>query len=125
MMTERQTVLVVEDDPLIREIMHDVLEDEGFHALCAETTQDAIDTMEQDQGDGITAVFADIDLGDHGGGYEVARCARRIKPTVKIIYTSGGAREDFAKERVNDAIFVQKPYLPSQVCRLLKKQLAN
>jgi len=124
-MSKKQTVLVVEDDPLIREIMHDVLEDEGFRALCAETTQGAIETMEHDNGDGITAVFADIDLGDHGGGYEVARCARRIKPDIRIIYTSGGAREDFAKERVADAIFVQKPYLPSQVCRLLKSELAR
>jgi CheY-like chemotaxis protein len=124
-MNERQTVLVVEDDPLIREMMHDVLEDEGFHAICADSTQDAIHTIGIDDGDGIAAVFADIDLGDHGGGYEVARYARRIKPDIKIIYTSGGARGDFSKERVDGAQFVQKPYLPSAVCTLLKEKLAG
>jgi CheY-like chemotaxis protein len=124
-MSERQTVLVVEDDPLIREIMHDVLEDEGFHALCADSTRDAIATMEHEDGDDISAIFADIDLGDPGGGYEVARCARRIKPDIKIIYTSGGAREDFVRERVANAVFVAKPYHPSQVCHLLKRQLAG
>jgi CheY-like chemotaxis protein len=121
-MTDKQTVLVVEDDPLIREIMHDVLEDEGFHALCADCTQEAIETIQHDHGDGITAIFADIDLGDRGGGYEVARCARSVKPDIKIIYTSGGAREDFMKERVEGAIFVQKPYVPSQVCQLLRQK---
>ncbi len=124
-MIEKQTVLVVEDDPLIREIMHDVLEDEGFCAICADSTAEAIQTMQYDRGDGITAVFADIDLGDRGGGYEVARCARLIKPDIKIIYTSGGAREDFMEERVEGAIFVQKPYSPSQVCQLLKRKLAS
>jgi CheY-like chemotaxis protein len=124
-MNDRQTVLIVEDDPLIREVMHDVLEDEGFQALCADSTQDAIQTMEHDNGDDISAIFADIDLGDRGGGYEVARRARLIKPDIKIIYTSGGAREDFARERVEDAVFVQKPYLPSQVCMLLRSKLAG
>jgi CheY-like chemotaxis protein len=121
-MTEKQTVLVVEDDPLIREIMLDVLEDEGFNALCAEGTNEAIAKIEHNHGDEISAIFADIDLGDRGGGYEVARCARLVKPGIRIIYTSGGAREDFMKERVEGAIFVQKPYVPSQVCTLLRQK---
>ena len=124
-MNEKQTVLIVEDDPIIREMMHDVLEDEGFRALCADSTREAIKTMSIDHGDGIAAVFADIDLGDHGGGYEVARYARRVKPDIKIIYTSGGARADFIKERVEGAQFVQKPYLPSAICTLLKEKLAS
>ena len=124
-MLGRQTVLVVEDDPCIREIMHEVLEDEGFNTLCAETTQEAIQTIGRDDGGDITALFADIDLGDRGGGYTVARFARQVKPGIKIIYTSGGAREDFTKERVSDAEFVQKPYSPNQVCELLKRKLAS
>ena len=124
-MNEQRTVLVVEDDPIIREMMLDVLADEGFTTLCAETTQEAIQTISRNEGDDITALFADIDLGDHGGGYEVARHARRVKPDIKIIYTSGGAREDFSRERVEGADFVQKPYSPNQVCMLLKSKLAG
>jgi len=124
-MSDRIKVLIVEDDALIREVMHDVLEDEGFEALCAENTQRAIDTIERDNGDGITAIFADIDLGDKGGGYEVARRARRVKPDIKIIYTSGGAREDFTRERVEGAVFVQKPYQPTQICSLLRSKIAS
>ncbi len=120
-MQQRRTVLVVEDDPIIREIMHDVLEDEGFHAICAETTQEAIQTMGDNEGDNITALFADIDLGDRGGGYDVARFARQVKPGIRVIYTSGGAREDFSKERVENAEFVQKPYSPDRVCQMLKR----
>ena len=124
-MNERLKILVVEDDPLIREVMHDVLEDEGFEAVCAESTDGAIATLEQNQGGEIIALFADIDLGDRGGGYEVARHARRVKPDIKVIYTSGGAREDFASQRVEDATFVQKPYLPTQVCSLLRNKIAG
>ena len=123
-MTERPTVLLVEDDPIIREMMHEVLEDEGFHTVCAECTRDAIETMGPD-GDGFSVVFADIDLGDQGGGYEVARYARQVKPGIRIIYTSGGAREDFSRERVERSEFVQKPYLPNHVCRLLKSHTAG
>ncbi len=124
-MNKQQTVLVVEDNPLIRDVMHDVLEDEGFRALCAESAQAAIQTIGQAEGDAIAAVFADIDLGDRGGGYDVARYARKLKPDIKIIYTSGGARDDFAAQRVADAEFVQKPYLPSEICTLLRNKLAG
>ena len=40
-----------------------------------------------------------------------------------VVYTSGGGQPTYAKERVEDSVFVQKPYLPSQICELLKRRL--
>jgi CheY-like chemotaxis protein len=122
-MCPRPTVLVVEDDPIIREIMQTILEDEGFRAVSAECVSDAIATLAQE--DAVDVLFADIDLGDHGGGYEVARHARRRRPDMKVVYTSGGARDDFQHQRVENARFVPKPYLPTDVCVLLKRELAT
>jgi CheY-like chemotaxis protein len=122
-MCSRPTVLVVEDEPIIREIMHAILEEEGFHAVSAECVSDAIETLSHE--DVVDIVFADIDLGDRGGGYEVARQARRQRPGVKIVYTSGGAREDFQHQRVENARFVPKPYVPTDVCVMLRRELAN
>jgi CheY-like chemotaxis protein len=122
-MTTRPTVLVVEDDALIREVMQAVLQDEGFDAVSAEDVQQAVAALENTKQ--VDLVFADIDLGDRGGGYEVARCARRRRPDVKIVYTSGGAREDLQHERVEGASFVPKPYLPTAVCAMLKKALSR
>jgi CheY-like chemotaxis protein len=122
-MITRPTVLVVEDDALIREVMQAVLQDEGFDAVSAEDVQQAVAALESTKQ--VDLVFADIDLGDRGGGYEVARCARRSRPDVKIVYTSGGAREDLQHERVEDAAFVPKPYVPTAVCAMLKQALSR
>ena len=122
-MTARPKILVVEDDPLIREVMQTVLQDEGFDAHSAEDVQEAVKALESETP--VDLVFADIDLGDRGGGYEVARCARRRRPDVKIVYTSGGAREDFQQQRVDGASFVPKPYVPTLVCAMLKQSLAG
>ena len=82
------SVLVVEDDPMIREILCESLSGE-FHVLDADT----------------------------------AAHARETRPDLFVVYTSGGARDDFQQERVPGSLFLPKPYLPSQVCHLLRATL--
>ena len=114
-------VLVVEDDPMIREIICESLTDAHFHVLDADTTAHARDVL--DSGAEIDAAFVDVDLGDREGGYAVARHARETRPNLLVVYTSGGARDDFEQERVPGSLFLPKPYLPSQVARLLRAAL--
>ncbi len=111
-------VLVVEDDELIREIVCDVLEDPAFDVLSVSSTQSAIQALDSDKD--IVAAFLDIDLGDRGGGYVVARHARLRHPDLRVIYTSGGGRADHEAERVTNSIFVPKPYAPSRVLAMIQ-----
>ncbi len=117
----KQAVLVVEDDPLIREVMCEILEDANFQVLGQDSTAGAVEVL--DSGAAIDAAFVDIDLGDRGGGFEVAKHARERRPDLVVVYTSGGGQPTYAQERVEDSVFVQKPYLPSQICELLKRRL--
>jgi DNA-binding LytR/AlgR family response regulator len=96
-------ILVAEDDELIRAIM------------CASTAEALALVNRHSE---FCAAFIDIDLGDRGGGYEVARKVHETLPGVKIVYTSGGPQGDFEHERVQDALFVPKPYTPDRVCAL-------
>lgn len=114
-------VLVVEDDPMIREIVCEVLSEAEFKVLGADNTAHACEVL--DTPADIAAAFVDVDLGDKEGGYAVARRARETRPDLVVVYTSGGAREDFEKKRVPDSLFVPKPYLPSQVAHLLRATL--
>jgi DNA-binding NtrC family response regulator len=111
-------VLVVEDDELIREIVCDVLDDPEFDVLSVSSTLSAIQAL--DSGADIVAAFVDVDLGDRGGGYVVARHARLTHPGLRVIYTSGGGRADHEAERVDDSIFLQKPYAPSRVLAMIQ-----
>jgi CheY-like chemotaxis protein len=115
------TILVAEDDELIRAIICEVLGDYGFRTAEAATTAGALRLI--DERDDLQAAFIDIDLGDRGGGYLVARRVRERRPGMKIVYTSGGPHSDFERERVDDAEFVSKPYRPDNVCNLIARRL--
>jgi two-component system, response regulator PdtaR len=110
-------VLVAEDDELIRAVMCELLSDHGFVPAPAASTAEALRLV--DERPDLAAAFIDIDLADHGGGYLVARRARERMPEMKIVYTSGAPQAELARERVDDADFVPKPYRPDRVCSLI------
>jgi CheY-like chemotaxis protein len=116
------TILVAEDDELIRAIICEVLADHGFRTAEASSTAGALRLV--DERDDLSAAFIDIDLGDRGGGYLVARRVRERRPEMKIVYTSGGPHGDFERERVEGAEFVPKPYRPDSVCNLIARRLS-
>lgn len=121
-MDERPTVLVVEDEPFIREIISDFLEETGFQVRCAASTQAAIEEL--DRFGPVDAALVDIDLEQKGGGFIVARHAHSCRPDMLIIYTSGGAQARLAQEQVAGSLFVPKPYMPSSLCALLRDKVA-
>lgn len=120
-MSQKPTILVAEDEELIRAIMCEVMADHGFDAAEAASTSEALRVVEER--DDLTAAFIDIDLGDRGGGYLVARRMHELRPGVKIVYTSGGARADYEHERVEGAVFVPKPYMPEWVCNMIAERI--
>lgn len=120
-MTDERVILVAEDDELIRAIMCEVMLDHGFTPAPAASTPEALAVVEERSD--LCAAFIDIDLGDRGGGFHVARRMHDLRPGVKILYTSGGARADYERERVDGATFVAKPYLPDRVCDLIAERL--
>lgn len=119
MQPERKpTVLVVEDEPMIREIVRDVLTDAAFEVICASSAEAAMAALQASSE--IDVAFLDLDLAARGDGYRVAREVRRTHGETLVVYTSGGAQENFQDERVNGSLFVQKPYRPSQIVDLFK-----
>lgn len=122
-MNERPTVLVVEDEPFIREIIVDFLSETGFEVRCAETTQGAIDEL--DRSGPVDAALVDIDLEQKGGGFIVARHAHARRPEMLIVYTSGGAQAGLKDELVAGSLFVPKPYMPGRLCALLRDRVPS
>jgi CheY-like chemotaxis protein len=84
------TVLVVEDDAQIREIVKDELEDAGYSVVVAAhaAAADAILEARLD----IHLVFTDIDMPGSMDGLKLAACVRDRWPPVHIIITTGKAR---------------------------------
>lgn len=108
-------ILVVEDEVLIRLMAIDVVEDAGCIACAACDAADAIRCLEAR--DDIAVMFTDIDMPGMNG-LALAALVRARWPGIAIVVTSGEVEPE-AQDLPDGGIFVPKPYVPSDVCRLL------
>jgi DNA-binding response OmpR family regulator len=107
------TVLVVEDDPLVQELIEEALSEGGFKAVMTASGEEAVAFL---KGDTVfRAVITDINLADRLDGWEVARAAREAHPTMPIIYMTGTHGEEWTSRGVPSSILLNKPFAPAQI----------
>jgi PAS domain S-box-containing protein len=115
-----ETLLVIEDEELLRVLLRTALRSAGYTVLTAVDGQEAIDLFGQHQGD-IQLVLSDIGL-PKLSGYDVFRKMKRTKPNLRFILASGSIepqmKSEFSKEGVTD--FVQKPYSVYEVLQAVR-----
>jgi len=111
------SVLIVEDEFLIRSLVADCLSESGFAVLEAESGDEALDYLQS--GAEVDVLFTDIDLPGSIDGAKLAERARQIYPELPVVYASAGARADDIRPLLPRARFMPKPYDPAQVCTLL------
>ena len=114
------SVLVVEDECLIRLNAVDALEDAGFLVYAAECPDAAIRILEEHED--IRLVFTDINMPGSMDGLELARHVSDRWPDVKLVVTSGGARKS-EMDMPAGGIFIAKPYSLSRIVAQLRSLL--
>src|ERR1700723_2967256 len=112
------TVLIVEDEFLVRMDAVDMIRSLGFEVVEVENADDAIRVLE-DRPD-ITVVFTDIQMPGSMDGLKLAAAIRGRWPPLKIVATSGyvDVHEPHLPE---GARFLPKPYSPDQILRTLRQ----
>lgn len=105
--TNGPTILVVEDEALIRMISADILTEAGFHVLEAQNADEAIAIMEA--ADHVELVFTDIRMPGRMDGLELAAFVHAHWPDVRLLVTSGHVVLS-SKEIPDGGRFVSKPY---------------
>lgn len=108
-----ESILVVEDEPALRELVCGILSNYGYRAIPARSGIEAIKLWEQYQ-QKFDLLLTDIIMPEGLTGRELAQKLKSEKPNLKIIYTSGytieGGLKDFA---IRDGyLFLSKPYHP-------------
>lgn len=117
-----ETVLVVEDDPDLREVTLQRLEGLGYVALEAEDAKSAIRILEGEPG--IELVFSDVVLGRGMSGYQLGLWVRANKPDQKVLLTTGYASDASGGEKIAKVFPVlRKPYSRLQLALALKAAL--
>jgi CheY-like chemotaxis protein len=119
---EPTTVLVVEDEPTVRELAESIVADSGYRTLSAANAREAIALLEQNEP--IELLFTDINLPDGPDaidGLELARQAVELRPRLGVIYTTGGGRTDgMIALFVDGGIFLAKPYRSDQLIQAIE-----
>jgi two-component system, response regulator PdtaR len=110
-------VLVVEDEPLVRALAVDVLEEAGFDVLEAATADYALVVLEKRED--ICVLLTDVDMPGHLNGFQLARIVQDHFHRVRVVIVSGKARPA-AGDISPDAIFIPKPYKLSEIVRMVE-----
>ncbi len=105
-----ETVLLVEDEPAILDIVQLMLEAQGYRVLAAGTPDEAI-RMAWEHGDSINLLITDVVM-PRMNGRELARSLMSICPDIKCLFMSGYTANAIAHHGVldKDAHFIQKPF---------------
>jgi len=118
-----ETILLVEDEPVLRELARVILKDYQYQVLEAGTGAEAIRMWEQHHGK-IDLLLTDMVMPEGMSGRELAEQLRSRKPELKVIYTSGYSEDVMGNETgVRDAMFLQKPYPPPLLAKTVRECL--
>jgi CheY-like chemotaxis protein len=117
----RPTVLVVEDEGLVRLDAAETLRDAGFAVLEAANAYDALAVVIG--GEKVDLLFTDINMPGPIDGLELAKRVNRLKPRIHLLLTSGKATP--ARGQIPDSgAFIPKPYSAEAVTRVVSAMLA-
>jgi PAS domain S-box-containing protein len=103
-----ETVLVVEDDDVLRDFSGAALVELGYGVLCAKSGPGALKMLREQS---VDLLFTDVVLPDGMNGRQLAEEARRWRPDLKVLYTTGYTRNAIVHQgRLDpDIEFIGKP----------------
>jgi len=116
-----ETILVVEDELVLREMACTILQDCGYRIMEAGTGREALQIWDRRRQD-IDLVLTDMVMPEGMSGMELAHQLHATKPTVKIILASGYSMDDLDTNFLRDgyAAFLQKPYTYTALAKAVR-----
>ena len=109
-------ILVVEDDPLIREFVVDTLRERGYDVIHTGSGEEALTWCKRQAAD---VLFTDIRLPGPVDGWQVAERCRQQNPELPVIYATGFS--PVSARPVPGSLSLRKPYHPDEVLRAVKE----
>ena len=113
----RATALVVEDDPMQREMICLLLEESDMDVIECESAE-AAELVLEEAGASLVLMMTDVQLAGLKNGVELAYVAKKFNPDMDVIVTSGNP---LRQELPDGARFWAKPWAPLDVIREAEK----
>ncbi|GJE74759.1 response regulator [Methylorubrum suomiense] len=116
-MSDKRTVLVVEDEEMLLSAVSMEFEDAGYDVLCAGTAEQAYDLLRARPR--VDLLFTDIRLPGQLDGWDLAERARALQPDLPVIYVTGYSNEQ--PRQVAESVLVMKPYRMSAIIDVARR----
>ena len=120
-----ETVLVVEDEEIVRELVCQVLTEHGYDVLCAPNGIEAMRMSAEHQGR-ISLLITDVVM-PQMGGLELSRRLTALRTDLKVLYVSGYSEDDMNEQGVlsADMEFLEKPFTPQAITAKVREILTG
>jgi len=118
-----ETILVVEDEAMVRDLTLEVLKESGYSVISAERPDDALRICAQNQAP-IDLLLTDVVMPGMSG-LELAERLKPERPKMKVLYVSGYTADAVARRGMSDpkTAFLQKPFAPGALVRKVREVL--
>ncbi len=118
-----ETILLVEDEAVLRSMMRGILTTRGYKVMEAANGVEALAVSEKYQ-EPIHLLLSDVVM-PHMSGRELARRICSFRPDIKVLYVSGYTDEAIVSTGLLEpnAAFLQKPFTPADLARKVRKVL--
>jgi FixJ family two-component response regulator len=119
------TVLVVDDDESIVNLVSGILDGAGFRVLKAKHSDEALDISAVYK-DEIDLLVTDVKMDPFMTGFQLAQCLRLMRVEIKVLYISGYVEDEMVRWEVENSVagFLQKPFSSQVLLEKVREQLA-
>lgn len=119
-----ETILLAEDEPMVRNLTARVLREQGYHLLEAATGLDALTLAAEFGQNRIDLLLTDVVM-PKMGGKELADRLKAARPGIKVLFASGYTDEAIVRQGILDRAipFIQKPFSPKALMRKVREVL--
>jgi CheY-like chemotaxis protein len=123
--TGNETVLVVEDDAMVREFVVQQLQQFGYRTRLAANGREALAALDGDTG--IDLLLTDVILPGALTGKQVADAAQRQRPDLKVLFMSGYTENAIVHHGRLDpgVLLLSKPFRATDLARMVRRAIAG
>ena len=119
---QRGTILLAEDEALLRELGVTILRQAGYNVLTAPDAKELMSLL-NGYAENIDLLLTDIVMPGLSG-QELAHLARERWPRIRVLYMSGYSDEEL-ESLLRDSAFLQKPFTPSELMAKVKELIGT
>jgi PAS domain S-box-containing protein len=122
---DQGTILVVDDEAIVRQLATAILERQGYTVLTADSGREALQLYQQ-QGDPIDLIILDLTMPKMSGRVCYQEL-RKLNPNVKVMLSSGYSADEAVQELLDQGAigFMQKPYRVEDLTRAVREMLSS